>query len=77
MGERLLNEGIFRSFAVSNIAYSVGVMLVGNIYIHFIHSFVLTKLSIGIANLIFLSILCLLIKMQNSKSSISHVTIKE
>lgn len=57
IGERLKTQGIFRSFAMSGMLFSVGYLCAGRIYEYSAGSFALTKLCIGLCNLILLALL--------------------
>lgn len=45
VGERLLTQGIFRAFAISNLFFDVGCLMAGRIYEYFAGTFFLTELS--------------------------------
>ncbi len=58
IGERLHTKGIFRSFALSNVAFGAGNATCGGIYALFSESFGLTKLSTGLLNTCLLAATC-------------------
>lgn len=62
VGERLRNRGIFRSFAISTIIYSLGALLYGRVYLKFSDSFVSGQLVIGVINIFFFILLCFFYK---------------
>jgi hypothetical protein len=65
IGERLRNYGIFRSFALSNFIFGIGILIASRAYEYFVGSFWQTKLTMGIIDMI--AILVLLYFYRNPK----------
>lgn len=57
IGERLKTQGIFRSFAMSGMLFSLGILCSGYLYEFCAGSFFLTKIIIGVCNSILLILL--------------------
>lgn len=69
IGEKLLEKGVFRSFAISAIIINFGALIYERIYNLFFYSFMLTKFSIGIANSLFLLLLYFFYKRSFDKKT--------
>lgn len=57
VGERLRNKGIFRAFAISNVAFGIGSTVAGSVYTLFADSFLKTKLGIGCIDLMIMGLI--------------------
>ncbi len=57
VGERLRIYGIFRAFALSNLTFSIGMLMASRFYEFFIASFFQTKLMMGFADLFIIGLL--------------------